>query len=303
MQFSSKLSLLLNIFEVKNLDLANELDIDRTLISKWRSGQRKPSSDSQQMVQLSKYFANLLHKEENAKFFKSAFGLEDNLVFPNNDELCKPLMDWFCDDRKNMNDLIHGVFLHSKKQNIISNNDLLPSPILYYEGYNGYVEACNFLKSYLIDGGKSKKIKFGMDYRMHMYLIGMKKSPILNNTVLNLNNTILSYAINHGHPVEMIMNVSDHNLSYCIETFAAFLTTDNYKYVSFNCYDKSTPAPNHFIIIEDEIIEYGSFSDNTAFAPIIAHVTTNKSIINAFSQAYDNIFRFTRPVNLAKYVK
>lgn len=294
MQFSSKFSIMLNIFEVKNLDLANEIDIDRTLISKWRGGQRKPSSNSKQIMQLSKYFANLLCREENANLFKSAFGFDD-LVFPDNDELCKLLTDWFCDDSKNMNDLIRGVSLHGKKQSITSKNDILPATILYYEGFEGYINASEYLKSFLCGCTEIKKIRISMDYRMHMYLTKLKKTSVFENT-------LISHAIEAGHHVEVIMNVSDHNLPYCIETFASFLTKDNLDHISLYSYDISNPSPNHFIIINDEIIEYGTFSDNVDFAPIISHVTTHESIIKMFRHSYDNLIRYSHKVNLAKYV-
>lgn len=295
MQFSSKFSLMLNIFDVKNLDLADEISIDRTLISKWRSGQRKPATDSEQMVQLSKYFAKLLCKNENASLFKTAFGLDDDLTFPDNDDLCKLLTDWFRDDSKNMNDLIHGVSLHGQKQIITSHNDLLPSPILYFEGFEGYVDASNYLKCFLNDGDKTKIIRICMDYRMHMYLISLKKTTIYENT-------LIKHAIKLGYQIEVVMNVSEHNLHYCMETFASLLTKDHYKYISLYCYDLHTPAPNHFIIIDDEVIEYGSFSDNVDFAPIISHVTTYDGILKMFRHTYDNLLRYSHPVNLAKYV-
>lgn len=289
MQFSSKLSLMLNIFEVKNLDLADKIKTDRTLISRWRSGQRKPAYNSPQIVMLGKYFAELLCVEKNANLFKSAFGL-DELVFPSNDELCGLLTNWLCDDSKNVNHLISGLSIHDKRQIFTTDNT-----ILYFEGFEGFANASNCLKTFLNDCDKPKKIRISMDYRMHTYLTNLKDQTHFEDTLLN-------YAANLGHQLELITNVDNSSMPYYVESFSQYFAKDTVNNFSLYIYSTINPCPNYFIIVEDEVIEYGTFSDNLDFAPIISHVSTHENIIKVFRSSYDNLLRYSHKINLKRYV-
>lgn len=56
MSFSDKLTYLMNIFGLNNSALGRSLDIDPSMISRWKSGERKMGSNSYRLNQIARYF-------------------------------------------------------------------------------------------------------------------------------------------------------------------------------------------------------------------------------------------------------
>ena len=55
MKFNEKLNVLLNTFDITNYQLAEWLQVDVSLISRWRTGNRLPSDKSTHLEDLADY--------------------------------------------------------------------------------------------------------------------------------------------------------------------------------------------------------------------------------------------------------
>ena len=59
MVFELRLKKLINIFQVSNIQLANAINVDPSLVSRWKNGQRYPSEKYNQVRDIAAYFASL----------------------------------------------------------------------------------------------------------------------------------------------------------------------------------------------------------------------------------------------------
>ncbi len=59
MSFDQKLTSLMNLFKISNIQLARGIDVDPSIISRWKSGDRKVSANSPHIFQVAEFFLHL----------------------------------------------------------------------------------------------------------------------------------------------------------------------------------------------------------------------------------------------------
>ncbi|OGO91789.1 MAG: hypothetical protein A2Y17_13610 [Clostridiales bacterium GWF2_38_85] len=76
--FSEKINILMNIIDVSNIRLARILNVDSSLISRYRSGMRSPKPDSEIVKKISDYIATCVKSEEQLRMIEIGINKSEN---------------------------------------------------------------------------------------------------------------------------------------------------------------------------------------------------------------------------------
>lgn len=92
--FGEKLDLLMKAFDVSNIRMARALNVDSSLISRYRTGARRPSEKSDIVERICLYYANLAASPDNGPIFAELTGATPS---PQStpEEFYKHLRNWF----------------------------------------------------------------------------------------------------------------------------------------------------------------------------------------------------------------
>ncbi|NLW42432.1 MAG: hypothetical protein GXY89_04770 [Tissierellia bacterium] len=113
--FSTRLNNLMNFFKVQNNVLAKILKVDPSLISRYKTGERKPPWDNQGINELSKFFADKVEKYENIKEINEILDLK--ITEPFNMELAtQSIYEYLVDLGKSVSQ-INSLFEMTEKYN------------------------------------------------------------------------------------------------------------------------------------------------------------------------------------------
>ena len=63
MDFSEKINLLMKMVHTTNFELAETLDVDPSLISRWRTGERKVGTSSPYIAKIARFFAERIQED------------------------------------------------------------------------------------------------------------------------------------------------------------------------------------------------------------------------------------------------
>lgn len=98
MAFHQKLNLLMDQFHISNSKLSKELNVDASLVSRWRNGQRIPSTRSAHLPIIASYFLTQHGYSYQQEFIRKI--LDDHkLVVPHIDDPTELLSDWFINEK------------------------------------------------------------------------------------------------------------------------------------------------------------------------------------------------------------
>ena len=89
--FSEKLKYIMMLTRTTNREIANYLNVNQSLISRFRLGKRMPSSKSTYVIDISKYLANKIKKE------KLMYKITP-LQFDSNVPLNESIYNWLCSE-------------------------------------------------------------------------------------------------------------------------------------------------------------------------------------------------------------
>src|SRR5690554_3580672 len=95
MDFKDKLNRIINILDINNNMLADELNVDVSLISRWRTGNRLPSERNNHFELMCKYFYT--RAVETSKLYDLIETLDQSVLNVNNDidNVMKIMKEWF----------------------------------------------------------------------------------------------------------------------------------------------------------------------------------------------------------------
>lgn len=132
MLFGEKLSALMTALGVTNKTLASALHVDASLISRWRTGNRKPNQGNTYIPEISQYFAEIAADYQKISIL-ALMNLPVDILSSKEIDLAKLLCDWLSlppgKDRQDGSDLV-GRFLQQAGQ--INLRQILPMQT-YYE--------------------------------------------------------------------------------------------------------------------------------------------------------------------------
>jgi hypothetical protein len=122
MQFHEKLDLLMKIQNVTNIRLARSLSVDPSLVSRWRTGARKPSQKNDYIKEISTYFTAHAKMEFQKAALYEIMGLEinksQNSLYPIQDLL----YTWLTDKKSPEKIFAEKFFDNLNKKNTTSFN-------------------------------------------------------------------------------------------------------------------------------------------------------------------------------------
>jgi transcriptional regulator with XRE-family HTH domain len=98
MKFHEKLNLLLNMFNITNYQLAERLQVDVSLISRWRTGNRLPSDRSSNLEDLADHIIQVASRESELYSLMEQIGMPVNAQSEDTGSLHKTLISWFKDE-------------------------------------------------------------------------------------------------------------------------------------------------------------------------------------------------------------
>lgn len=110
MKFHEKLDLLMNMTQISNNEVAHALQVDPSLISRFRTGRRVPSLKSGNIEKLAEYFASMITQEYQKAALAELF---DTMITPEDDpaEFFTPLLLDFLLDKNQLDNGSITLFL------------------------------------------------------------------------------------------------------------------------------------------------------------------------------------------------
>lgn len=93
MDFSQKLNSLIRIAGLKNSQMAKTLNVDPSLISRWRSGTRKLACNTELMVQVASYISSHITTEHHRKLLAELLG-SGLLTSASSEDITEAIYDW-----------------------------------------------------------------------------------------------------------------------------------------------------------------------------------------------------------------
>lgn len=110
MKFNEKLNILLDTFEVTNYQLAEWLQVDVSLISRWRTGNRLPSDKSTHLEDLADYIIKSAVQSSQLSVLLEQIGMSINTHIRDIDAITKALIFWLKNDTSSKDaDLMHKL--------------------------------------------------------------------------------------------------------------------------------------------------------------------------------------------------
>lgn len=110
MQFNEKLDLLMKIQNVTNSRLARSLSVDPSLVSRWRTGARKPSQKNDYIKEITTYFTAHAKMDFQKAALYEIMGLDinksQNSLYPLQDLLYA----WLADKKISRKNICRKVF-------------------------------------------------------------------------------------------------------------------------------------------------------------------------------------------------
>lgn len=146
--FSEKLNVLMNMFSISNIRLARVLNVDSSLISRFRNGLRTPLKNSLLLACMCGYFYKIARQNELEQELSDLIGISV-LKFASKDEFIKSFIKWFSDENEQYNAGIMDSFLEKLDNlgvlkmpdlpplNSIVSADILQDQTMEYIGIDG----------------------------------------------------------------------------------------------------------------------------------------------------------------------
>lgn len=124
MEFKDKITRMMQILKITNSQLAQRLDVDMSLVSRWRTGNRLPSQRGDHMEQIADFLMEAAFNKDLVEEFTELLGLSADAHRSDHAYLRSHLLNWLQDDKYQDNspyirDFIDKVefFTESSKNN------------------------------------------------------------------------------------------------------------------------------------------------------------------------------------------
>lgn len=99
MEFKDKITRMMQILKITNSQLAQRLDVDMSLVSRWRTGNRLPSQRGDHMEQIADYLMECAFKKDLLDEFTELLGLSADAHRSDHAYLRSHLLNWLQDDK------------------------------------------------------------------------------------------------------------------------------------------------------------------------------------------------------------
>lgn len=217
--FSEKLNVLINLFNISNIRLARVLNVDSSLISRFRNGLRTPLKNNSLMECMCLYFYKIARQNESEQELSDLIGVPVS-NFECKDEFIKNFIKWFSDENCQYNTVTVDSFLEKLDNldvakmpafpplNSIITPDILQDQSNEYLGIDGIRRAVIRFLGAVAASRNPVTVKLYSDQNINwltgdpvflqkwaalMYAILLKKTPvkIIHNINRNLNEMLM----------------------------------------------------------------------------------------------------------------
>lgn len=97
MSFEDKLNFLMTVMNITNHALAQAVHVDSSLISRWRTGDRKPAKKSHYINDISSYFAKIATEGYQKNSICAGMGIPNDKIPAKSSEFAKLIYLWLCE--------------------------------------------------------------------------------------------------------------------------------------------------------------------------------------------------------------
>ncbi|MDO5712789.1 MAG: hypothetical protein Q4Q07_00020 [Tissierellia bacterium] len=218
--FSNCLNILMNFFKIQNKSLAEVLNCDPSLISKYRGGERIPSMDNEMVIHMTHYFSFLAISEGKGLALCKVMGMEE-IEHINEKILSELILKWMLQGEMDalLMDKIFNMMEnyqetcvdYSKLSKILESTSLPYQEVMKKQGKEGIRKQVLLFLSLIAKSEKTLELKLFSDQSMDW----MTEDPEFFNIWRTLMLTILIC----GHRVQIIHNIlrTDRELYAALE--------------------------------------------------------------------------------------
>lgn len=211
--FGEKLNILMNMLDISNIRLAKALNVDSSLISRFRNGLRIPPKNSQLIMNICTYLYKRVLVGGFEDKLSDLISISKTMVVNDDNKLLTYFVDWMSDktyaqNTRAMDSLLEKLdtFTISKHKlpsiNTIASTDILNENTTDYIGLEGFRNAViRFLGSVAISK-QTCNLKLYSDQNMEW---------LVTDPVFMQKWTALMYAVALKNPIQIIHNI-DRNL-------------------------------------------------------------------------------------------
>lgn len=243
--FGEKLNALMNMLDISNIRLARSLNVDSSLISRFRNGLRTPPKNSQLLVNLCTYFYNrvILGGFENE--LSELLNISKPMVVNGGDSLITYFIDWISDTTEAQDTGAMDSFLEKLDSftvdknlqlppvNIIATPDILNETACEYVGIDGFRHAIIRFLGSVATSNQPRTLKLYSDQNMEWLTTDtgfiQKWAALMYAVLLKKNRIKIIHHIDRGLP-EMLVGIEKWLPLYMtgmIEAFYCNKTSDS----------------------------------------------------------------------------
>ena len=171
-QFSDRFSAIMSLLEISNIRLAKFLNVDASLISRYRNGSRTPVNDSQIASNLCTYFINRAEVQQQIESLRTLCGANNNM------DLNNAINDYLYSCKKNSSYESVNTFLNKLDTisvssdlklplfNTIATPDIMADKSSYYLGSNGLRSAVKRFLCHIVEQPSPHELLLYSDQNM-----------------------------------------------------------------------------------------------------------------------------------------
>ncbi len=210
MKFNEKINLLMKMTNTTNASLAAALEIDPSLISRWRTGVRQPNFSSTYIDKISDYFASTAKEDYQKVALLEVTGY--NMVDKDSDEqsIARYLNNWLTGESKINADSIQILLDWLGKESLIAYETLKEEPNIVapvgrhfgeelFTGKEGLRKSVVKLLLYAIENKKFGNLYLYSDEKID-WIIG-------NHGYANLWGSMITFCLNKGMKIKIIHSI------------------------------------------------------------------------------------------------
>lgn len=207
-KFSSCLCTLMDFYNIKNYTLAEALNFDSSLISKYRTGKRMPSADHEIVKKTATYFADLALAKNNAEELLKLLGIHERITI-NAESLKAKILTWMTAEK--LDTLIADRIFNVMEE--------FNSPVINFHNISRLVESVDLpyqdvTKEYGNDGLRKQVILFlslctKSAEKLHLKLFSNQNMDWMTEDLSFFDTwkTLMLAVLESGHKVSIIHNI------------------------------------------------------------------------------------------------
>lgn len=287
--FSKKLDLLMHVAEISNVQLANELHLDPSYISKLRNGKRTLPKQSDFLTNLSSYLSKQIKREYQKKAIEDIMQKEwsENLK-----ESERNIFNWLCEEKFSGNIVAKFLKQISMPVNAVASQESLVTKFendeVYYFGVEGKRKAVLQFFNKIIASEDRYQLKLFSDEESSWLLEDPK--------FLQTWRRVFEEVLKKGNKITIVHNIS-RDLDELIESVVQWIPIYMTGAISpYYCPRKRDGIFQRTIFLAPELSAVISNSVCLDSDDMLNILVSDKDALNSIEQEYDKYLKICRPL-------